>query len=403
MHDPPAAAERAYFPELDGLRFLAFFLVFGFHGGLPWLADVISWATLPLFVLALPFGAAASEWVADLGPGTDRALRQNGWVGVQLFFVLSGFVITTMLLREEARYGRVDLRAFWVRRVLRIWPLYYLTVALTFFIMPAVDGRMSEPGHVGMLRAHLPWFLAFLGNWSLIRSGPVGQDEISILWSVCVEEQFYVLCPLLIVFVPRRWRLPVVSTLMAGSVAVRAWLARGGPQQAIIQYNTAAQLDTILSGVALAMILGGGPGVRLDGRVGRAWTWAVLAGSIWVLTRSELGHRTVGRQTWDFVAVWAVGVGIVALPVLHDGRARRWLATGRLVWLGRITYGLYMIHEVGFWAARKLLPRTPSRSVPGSVLALALTVALAAASYYGFERPFLRLKLAWTRVPSRPT
>jgi peptidoglycan/LPS O-acetylase OafA/YrhL len=395
MADPlPSPTDRAYFPELDGLRTIAFLLVFGFHGGLPWVAEVLGLVTLPLFLLASLFGPIAGEWAADIGPGVGRAIDRNGWVGVQLFFILSGFLITTLLLREEARFGKVDLRAFWVRRALRIWPLYYLTVAVTFFLLPALDGRLRSAGHWDMVRQHLPWFLGFLGNWSMIRLGPVGDDAISILWSVCVEEQFYILCPLILILVRRGWRLPVVGALMAASVAYRGWLASGRPVQLAIQYNTFAQLDTMLSGVALALWFDRAPpGPRAE-RAASIWGWLVLAGCLWILARPDLAHRTPVRQTWDFVAIWATGLGVVALAVIRPGGLRRLLAAGVMVWLGRISYGLYMDHEVALWAT--------GRSNAGAVLALGLTLALASASYYGFERPFLRLKRAWTRVPSRP-
>ena len=102
---PPEAAERIYFPELDGLRFIAFMMVYLFHGG------------VPQGIMARLIGSRAA-----------LALRENGGFGVQLFFILSGYLIATLLLREEARYGRIALRAFWIRRILRIWPLYYLIV-----------------------------------------------------------------------------------------------------------------------------------------------------------------------------------------------------------------------------------------------------------------------------------
>ena len=107
---PGEPGERVYFPELDGLRFIAFVMVFLFHGGLP-----------EAFVRQI------------IGRTAARALRENGGYGVQLFFILSGYLITTLLLREEARYGRVALCAFWVRRILRIWPLYYLVILIGFF------------------------------------------------------------------------------------------------------------------------------------------------------------------------------------------------------------------------------------------------------------------------------
>lgn len=390
---------RAYLPELDGLRTLAFLLVFGFHGGLPWVSEALSLVTLPLFVLTLPFGPTAGGWVADIGPGVARALRSNGWVGVQLFFVLSGYLIATLLLREEAAFGRVDLRAFWARRVLRIWPLYYLTVAVTFFLLPALDGRLSTPGHRAMLAGHLPAFLAFGGNWSMIARGPVGDDAVSILWSVCVEEQFYVVCPFLFVLVKRPRRLAIVAALMAAAVGVRAWLASGRPDQFMIQYNAFAQMDTMLSGVALAIVL---DRRQPSGEAPRGWGWPVLGLVLFTLFRPELAHARPARQVWDFVLVWVACVGVVATPILFDGRFRRWLADPRLVWLGRISFGLYMWHEVALWAVRHASGWAWAKELPLSLIALGMTIGLAAASYYGMERPFLRLKRRWTRVPSRP-
>jgi peptidoglycan/LPS O-acetylase OafA/YrhL len=394
MADDAATADRVYFPELDGLRFIAFLLVFGFHGGFGWLPEVVTLATLPLFMLAQLLGPGLAGRVADIGPAVGRALVGNGWVGVQLFFILSGYLITTLLLREEARFGRVDLKAFWVRRALRIWPLYYLIVGVTFFLLPALDGRLRTTEHAEMVRRHLPWFLAFLGNWSMIVRGPMGDDAITVLWSVCAEEQFYVVCPLIVALVGRRWRLGVVGLGMAAAVATRAWVASRGFHPLAISYNTVAHLDTMLSGVALAIVLDRHPPGPRAVRAAGYWGWAVLAASVVLMNRSELAHTTRWRQTWDYVAIWATGLGIVAYPMIRPGRAKRWLSARWMVWLGRISYGLYMYHEIAFWAV--------GRSGLRSVGALGLTVALAGASYYGVERPFLRLKRAWTRVPSRP-
>jgi peptidoglycan/LPS O-acetylase OafA/YrhL len=380
--------ERTYFPELDGLRFLAFLLVFAFHGGLPWVEGLVSFLTLPLFIIALPFGPEACSYAVDIGPTIGKMLTR-GWVGVNLFFILSGFLITTLLLREERAFGRVDLRAFWIRRILRIWPLYYLIVAITFLLIPAMNGWFGSADHISLLRRHLPWFLGFLGNWSMIVQGSVNSDQISILWSVCVEEQFYLFVPLLVALVGRRLRLPVVATLMAGAVGYRAALAATHPPQVAIVYNTFVHLDTLLSGVALAIVLDRWPPGDRARSAAKVWGWIALAGAFFLLRTHDLGQIRPVRQTWDFVAIWACGVGIIAYLTLVDGWLRRLLSDPRLVWLGRISYGLYMIHEIALHLVRP-------------IPALPLTIALAAASYYGFERPFLRLKSRWTRVPSRP-
>lgn len=384
--DPPAApdsaAHRVYFPELDGLRFVAFALVFLFHQG------------VPSSVLAPLIGRSAA-----------RCFRENGWVGVQLFFILSGYLITTLLLREEAAFGRVDLRAFWVRRVLRIWPLYYLTVAVVFGLMPWLDGSFTYPAGRQSVARHVPAFLAFLGNWSMIFRGPVSSDAQSVLWSVCVEEQFYLAVPLVVALVRPGWRAPLVLAGMAGAVATRAYLARSSASQLVVQYSSFAQADTLLSGVLLALVLGRDP---RGGPAGRwlAWLqWPLYALAVWVFSGSGLAHADPTRKTWDFVAIWASGVGLVAVAATVPGWFRAALAYPRLVWLGKISYGLYMFHEIAFWLRDRFSRAVgwfPNEQVLLPILGLALTIGLAAASYYGFERRFLRWKRGWTRVPSRP-
>ncbi|HEV3163479.1 MAG TPA: acyltransferase [Isosphaeraceae bacterium] len=380
---PPRSAsqgERVYYPELDGLRFVAFILVYLFHNGVADLSGLV-------------------------GPAVARTMLFNGWVGVQLFFVLSGFLITTLLLREEARYGRLDLKAFWVRRILRIWPLYYLTVAIAFGLLPWADGAFGSSAPPSWVGKHVPAFLLFLGNWSMVFHGPVATDAQSVLWSVCVEEQFYVVCPLLLAFVPNRLRLACVLGLMVGSIAVRCHLAQSNPEQFVIQYNSLAQFDTLLSGIALALLLARFPPGRRADRFAGWLQWPLYAGIGWLLSRPGLAHGNAWNRTVDFAAIWLACAGVVAVAVLHAGGLRRFLANPPLVWLGKISYGLYMYHEVALWLHRQGEERLrwfTNEPAVWSVLTLGMTIGLATLSYYGVERYFLRLKGRWTRVPSRP-
>jgi peptidoglycan/LPS O-acetylase OafA/YrhL len=377
---PVLADDRIYYPELDGLRFVAFALVYLFHNGIPQLG----------------------HWI---GSSLARAFRENGWVGVQLFFVLSGFLITTLLLREENRFGRIDLVAFWLRRILRIWPLYYLTVSIAFGLMPWVDGEWTSTAGRATIIRHLPAFLAFLGNWSMILRGPVINDAQSILWSVCVEEQFYVIAPLLLVLVPREWRFGVVGVLMASAVIVRGLLARAHAHDFLIQYNTVTQVDTLLSGVLLALILARFPPGASADVAARRLQWPLYMVLVWLFTRSNLAHGDAWRRTVDFVAIWAGALGLVAVAVMHRGWLRVGLAYPPLVWLGKISYGLYMYHEVARWLrtfAENWLGWFPNQEILLTIATFATTIALAAISYYGYERYFLKLKTRWTRVPSRP-
>ena len=308
------------------------------------------------------------------------------------------------MLREEARYGKISLRAFWIRRILRIWPLYYLIVAIGFFFIPALQGQLATPGYRGMLRIHLIPFLAFLGNWSMALVTPL-PDWLSILWSVCVEEQFYLIVPLLIAFVAPRYRLVLVVGLIAMAIGVRWVCANRYGSELMIVFNTFAQFDTLLSGVLLALCLGWDRDRPRLTRWVRWGQWPFYAVVGWLMSQPQLGHGTALHKTWDFVWVWLCGLGIVIVAVWGHGWLQKALAYSRLVWLGKISYGLYMYHEIALWIRERAvndLRWFPNKDELLTIAALALTIALAAASYYGYERRFLQLKGRWTRVPSRP-
>jgi len=375
-------SQRIYFPELDGLRFVAFMLVYLFHGGVPW-------EVLRRFV----------------GSDAAGALFDNGGYGVQLFFILSGYLIATLLLREEARFGRIALKAFWVRRILRIWPLYYLIVVVGFFVLPLLERSFQFSDYIQTIRTHFIPFLGFMGNWSMVIAGPVPHDWLSVLWSVCIEEQFYVIVPLFFVWGSRRYRRPLVVTLIVGSIAVRYFCTSRSDPQLLIVYNTFKQSDSLLSGVLLALVLGWDRDRPALTRWVRWLQWPLYAVTIWVMSRPHLGEGSTWHRTWDYVWVWLCGVGIVVAAVWGKGWLRAALSYSRIVWLGKISYGLYMYHEIVLWMRTQVYDSIPwfaNKEGLFTIAALALTIGLAAASYYGYERRFLLRKRAWTRVPSRP-
>ena len=227
----------------------------------------------------------------------------------------------------------------------------------------------------------------------------------NLLWSVCVEEQFYLIVPLLIAFVGPRYRRGLVAALIVMAIVVRWVCANRYGSELMIVFNTFAQFDTLLSGVLLALCLGWDRDRPRLTRWLRWLQWPFYAVIGWLMSQPTLGHGTPWHKTWDFVWVWLCGLGIVIVAVWGQGWLQKALSYSRLVWLGKISYGLYMYHEIAMWIrerAANYLRWFPNKDELLTIGALALTIALAAASYYGYERRFLRLKRGWTRVPSRP-
>ena len=229
---------------------------------------------------------------------------------------------------------------------------------------------------------------------------------------MCVEEQFYIFCPMLIAFVPAERRVRVVVGLMLLGVVGRAITAMALEQRVVtpvfFQWSTITQLDTLLSGVLLALLRerftrmrdGSGRFVRASNRPDTRTAWSQTIGKTRPRTRLGRGSRARFRGHLGRRRVRSVDRGDelwVRLPCPE--------LSGRIVWLGRISYGLYMYHEIAFFLQRKLYEFVgwfPFQEAVAPLVSIALTVGLAAASYNYVEQQFLRKKMRWSRVKSRP-
>jgi len=187
-----------YRPELDILRFFAFLGVYLSH----------SLRHDPAQLMKSHITEKAALLLA--------AIASSGRFGVQLFFLLSGYLITSLLLREKEVTGHINVRAFYVRRILRIWPLYFFV--LTLAALWPWSGRLPLSYFAG--------FLLLAGNWIVVLFG-VADSWAIILWSVSIEEQFYLLWPLGMKFFSRRGWLYTALGLIATANLVRAYLALG--------------------------------------------------------------------------------------------------------------------------------------------------------------------------------
>lgn len=359
-----------YHPELDVLRFCAFLLVYLFH--------------------ALPRGLST---YLHFGIGRFAAAGLLGFVhggayGVDLFFALSSYLITELLLREYRSRGSIDHRAFYARRILRIWPLYFVAL----FVIPPIM-HVVDPGKV-LEKAWLVCFVFFVGNWACAWWG-FPNSTIGSLWSVSVEEQFYIVWPLVMSRWIRYVRVIAVGLIICAFIA-RAWLIALNASYAGIWCNTFARMDPIAAGALLAACLNGKvpcfrPAVRVS----------LVGGGLLLLTLVGTYCSSDGKS---FIAYPAASIAslLMIVGVLAPMRSSKPVRMVRiLVYLGRISYGLYVFHSTAID-----LTFVPSSSSTRWVLNLTssfgLTVLLAAASYRWLESPFLRLKGRFSHVRSGP-
>ena len=363
-----AGSESFYRPELDGLRFLAFLAVFANH--------------------TLQFGNGGHHRILPDAVGNALGvIGIMGAFGVDLFFVLSAYLITALLLRERHARGEIDVRSFYMRRILRIWPLYFFYLALAYVLTFFVSTEKFTLGH-------LVAFMLFSGNWMYIVK-PV-TTIAAPLWSISVEEQFYLIWPWIVRRASDRKLVALAVTVIAIGLLARYLLGSHGAYGDWVAKNSLTRVDGLAVGALVAVALGGripafGSGTRLLLLAVGIAIWG------WVAADFGLFHETVPLLAlcvgWPLVAV---GAACMLVSVL-GGRTplSGLLQTRPAVYLGRISYGLYVFHELGLLAEDRLFPEhdhAGAQWLGHWWFALGLTTLLAATSYRWLEQPFLRLK-----------
>jgi peptidoglycan/LPS O-acetylase OafA/YrhL len=365
---------RFYRPEIDALRFFAFFAVYGFH--------------------QLTFPA---EFYTHIGVSTRAAailsaLPNAGVFGVDLFFVLSAYLITELLLREKDRFGVVNVRDFYLRRILRIWPLYFVFLAVA--MLPFVNSNHS------LTWKDLFCFLLLSGNWAVILFGFPVHSVIIPLWTVSIEEQFYLAWPPIVSRLSRRGVLIAAVGMIIISSVMRALIVTMNGGTYSIWCNTLTRLDPIAAGIILAVTLRGrtpslGDASRL---VLLVCGFSILVGvSFWDINQPTSLRMIPNLMGFPLVAL---ACSLILLSVLGV----RFSIPNPLIYLGKVSYGLYVMHKLGVFLADQVLrmPHGVEHAVLRFILSLAITMLLASVSYHFIESPFLRLKDRFTRVASRP-
>ncbi len=367
---------RRHIPALDGLRGLAILLVMIHH-----------------------------QCVMQAETSFDHLVlrpMQFGFCGVDLFFVLSGFLITGILL--DTKGGRRRFVNFYGRRVLRILPLYYAVVVVSLVILP----QFSHPkiGNFARITGDEMWYWLHLSNFSIAHHGAWRHGILDISWSLAIEEQFYLVWPLLVFYMPRRKLIATCCILILASLVFRTGLFLGGVQPIANYVLPFCRVDALAVGALIAALARERPSA-LASLVKPAKQVAVVSGlgiiAIMVFGLED-GWRTAVMLTAGFslLAVF-FGASLVltvnAAPTSLTGRV---FGSAFLRWLGKYSYALYLFHlplravvRDNIYGPDQFLTWMGSQ-FPGQliffVLSFAITLPIAWLSWHLYEKHFLKLK-----------
>ena len=311
-------------------------------------------------------------------------LTTYGWMGVDLFFVLSGFLITGILL--DAKSSPDYFRNFYARRCLRIWPLYYCVLALMFVVIPHVKPQVAGE----IFHRSNPWwaYLFYLQNF-LVREPASAVAALGVSWSLAVEELFYLVWPWLVRYLPVK-RLEYCAWLVfLGSPFFRLFAVFHGW---IIYSNPFCRLDGLMAGGLLAILVR-----KREFSADRylCAAWAGLISAVPLAITSEMLH-----ERWLTFSL--ATIGSAGLVYLAQYSGRRWLTvilTNRfLMFTGTISYGLYLLHKLpdDIFKSRGIAAAHPQLAFWSAVLC---SYVIATASWYLFEKPILRLKKYFDNKP----
>lgn len=366
---------RGHIPALDGLRGLAILLVMLHHQTVmrasTWFDEFLLW---PL---------------------------KFGFCGVDLFFVLSGFLITGILLDAKGKH-RYFLN-FYGRRVLRIFPLYYAIVFVSLVVLPQLSHPKVE--NFSRVEGDEIWYWLHLSNFSIAWHGAWRHGVLDISWSLAIEEQFYLFWPMFVAFVRRRTLIVSCFVLVVLAMVFRCGLVAMSVKPIVTYVLTFSRLDALATGALIAAVLREGIGVAKLLQPARVTaTIATVCIVMVMLTSTQEGWRATPMLTAGF-SLFALLFGAVLVLALDGSRnsvVKRTLCWGPLRWLGKYSYALYLFHLPARAVVRDVIYGPAEfatcwgSQLPGQLvfylLAFAVTLPAAWASWHLYEKHFLALK-----------
>ena len=378
---------KIYFKNLDSIRFFAALIVYIGHGISP------SYQYLPI---------QNTIWeqflnVISIGP-----------IGVYMFFVLSGFLITYLLISEYEINKKISLKNFYIRRILRIWPLYFLIIVFAFGIIPFIT---YLTGTYKPAPSKIIYYLTFLSNFDIIRLlqnnlGFINPFPQVVTWSVSVEEQFYLFWPLIFVFIPKRFWIHSILLVIAGSLFFRLLYFNNAQ---ILYMHTIALLIYLGMGALLAYLIKTSHRIKHIFENCSTYTHLLLfiISFCFLFWFKALFTFKYGNVVGSIVISLSFALIITAQAItksksilnLHNiSFANRW---------GKYTYGIYLIHPIVLVFTNMLIPLMPFPtenfiySFSNGIVCFPITLFLSKLSYKYYESRFLLLKERFTSVETK--
>jgi peptidoglycan/LPS O-acetylase OafA/YrhL len=367
----------AHFPALDGIRGIAILWVMLFHMN-----------------VMVPLCAIDRIWAGVCG---------EGGIGVEIFFVLSGFLITGILF--DTRKDRGYFRNFYARRILRIFPLYYAVVAFCLLVLPHIPNPRSAK--FGSVQGDAIFYWLHLSNFAIARRGKFVHGILDVSWSLSIEEQFYLLWPLAVSLLRRHVLMGLCCVLTCISIASRLILWRHGAPPVALYTLTFCRMDGLSIGAWLALFVRFGGGRRFGILPLFVAAGAVVVWAVWTMRDIQ----------WLIIAMSYPAIALATAAVIltvvrgHAKPLNTLLSLPPLRFLDRLSYALYLFHYPlmsilrGEVFSPQQLPRLLGSAIPGQLAfdSLGITISCGAAwlSWHCFEKRFLKLKRLFPKAGQR--
>ena len=345
-------------PELTGLRGAAFLWVFLFH--------TMRFHSDDLFSLC------------------GNAIFRSGWLGVDLFFVLSGFLITRILLDYKLKSSKYKL--FYGRRVLRIFPIYYLVLCLVFFISPFLTDIFVDLRHMG------PYFFTYTYNfWVVFHEGWAKDGALDHFWSLCIEEQFYLFWPFIVFHLKNRALRKACILIFFFSLLFKVCLASQLDKWSVVYVLMPCRLDGFALGAFVSTLY---YEVSMD-RCGYVKGFFCLTGMVILISGVVLnGFYLRDAKIIAFsTPIFSLFFALILYMLLtgKDNLAKKFIRCRTLMFFGKYSYGLYVYHYI-LWYVITTHFQFAAKGFVTSAMVMAVSLPISVLSYHQYEKRFLKIR-----------